>query len=110
MARTAILPTDTAAVKVWSAQVAVDAKKKSFWDKMTGGEDSALPVVAKTDLESGAGDEVTTTLIAKLRGQPVQGDEKLPIRSLLSHELGDLILTGLLLQQTEAIVALQQVE
>lgn len=76
MARTAILPTDPAAVKVWSAKVAVDAKKKSFWDKMTGGEDAALPVVAKTDLESGAGDEVTTTLIAKLRGKPIEGDEK----------------------------------
>ena len=76
MARTAILPTDPAAVKVWSAKVAVDAKKKSFWDKMTGGEDAAMPVVAKVDLESGPGDEVTTTLIAKLRGQPIQGDEK----------------------------------
>lgn len=77
MARTSILPTDAAAVKVWSAQVAVDAKKKSFWDKMTGGEDAALPVVAKTDLESGPGDEVTTVLIAKIRGKPVEGDEKL---------------------------------
>jgi N4-gp56 family major capsid protein len=86
MARTAILPTDPAAVKVWSAEVAIDAKKKSFWDKMTGGEDAALPVVAKTDLESGPGDEVTTTLIAKLRGQPVQGDEKLTGREKkLSH-------------------------
>ena len=76
MARTTILPSDPAAVKVWSAKVAVDAMKKSFWSKMTGGEDEAMPVVAKTDLESGAGDEVTTTLIAKLRGQPIQGDEK----------------------------------
>jgi N4-gp56 family major capsid protein len=76
MARTAILPTDPAAVKVWSAKVAVDSKKKSFWDKMTGGEDAAMPVVAKTELDSGSGDEVTTTLIAKLRGKPIEGDEK----------------------------------
>lgn len=76
MARTAILPSDPAALKVWSAKIALDAKKKSFWDKMTGGEDAAMPVVAKTDLESGAGDEVTTTLIAKLRGKPIEGDEK----------------------------------
>jgi N4-gp56 family major capsid protein len=82
----AILPTDPAAVKVWSAEVAIDAKKKSFWDKMTGGEDAALPVVAKTDLESGPGDEVTTTLIAKMRGKPVEGDEKLAGREKkLSH-------------------------
>jgi N4-gp56 family major capsid protein len=86
MARTAILPTDPAAVKVWSAQVAIDAKKKSFWDKMTGGEDAALPVVSKTELESGPGDEVTTTLIAKLRGQPIEGDEKAEGREKkLSH-------------------------
>jgi N4-gp56 family major capsid protein len=86
MARTAILPTDPAAVKVWSAEVAIDAKKKSFWDKMTGGEDAALPVVAKTDLETSPGDEVTTTLIAKLRGQPVEGDEKIQGREKkLSH-------------------------
>ena len=86
MARTAILPTDPAAVKVWSAKVAIDAKKKSFWDKMTGGEDAALPVVAKTDLESGPGDEVTTTLIAKLRGKPIEGDEKgLGREQKLSH-------------------------
>lgn len=76
MARTSILPTDLAAVKVWSAKVALDAKKKSFWDKMTGGEEDALPVVAKTDLEAGPGDEVTTTLIAKLRGKPIEGSEK----------------------------------
>lgn len=76
MARTNILPTDPAAVKIFSGFVEVDAKKKSFWDKMTGGEDSALPVVQKTDLESGPGDEVTTTMIAKLRGQPIQGNEK----------------------------------
>ena len=76
MARTAVLPSDPSAVKVWAAKVAIDAKKKSFWDKMTGGEEDAMPVVAKLDLESGPGDEVTTTLIAKLRGQPIQGDEK----------------------------------
>ncbi|MBX3653201.1 MAG: N4-gp56 family major capsid protein [Ramlibacter sp.] len=76
MARTAILPTDPAAVKLWSAKVAIDAKKKSFWSKMTGGEDAALPVVTKTELESGASDEITTTLIAKLRGKPIEGDEK----------------------------------
>lgn len=76
MSRTSILPTDPAAVKVWSAKIAIEAQKKSFWAKMTGGEDAAMPVVTKTDLESGPGDEVTTTLIAKLRGKPIEGDEK----------------------------------
>lgn len=76
MARTQVLPTDSAARKVWSAKIAVDAVKKSFVSKMTGSEEDALPFVAKTDLESGPGDEVTTTLIAKLRGKPIEGSEK----------------------------------
>ena len=76
MARTSILPTDASALKVWAAEVAIDSKKKSFWEKMTGSEADALPVVHKMDLESGPGDEVTTTLIAKLRGKPIEGSEK----------------------------------
>lgn len=77
MARTQILPTDPGAVKVWSSKVAVDTKKKMYFDKMTGGEEDALPVVTKTELESGPGDEVTTYLIAKIRGKPVEGEQKL---------------------------------
>lgn len=76
MARTQILPTDPGAVKVWSAKVAVDSVNKMYYGKMTGTEADALPIVTKTDLEAGAGDEVTTYLIAKLRGKPVEGDEK----------------------------------
>lgn len=76
MARTQVLPTDPAARKVWSGKVAIDAVKKSFVSKMTGSEADALPFVAKTDLEAGPGDEVTTTLIAKLRGKPIEGAEK----------------------------------
>lgn len=81
MARSSILPTDPQAVKVWSAQVAQDSRKKTYFNKMTGKEGSSMPVVTKTALESGAGDEVTTTLIAKLRGKPVEGPEKLAGRA-----------------------------
>jgi N4-gp56 family major capsid protein len=77
MARTQILPTDPGAVKVWAAKVALDSKKKTYFNKMTGAEGSSMPVVNKTDLESGPGDEVTTTLIAKIKGKPVEGNEKL---------------------------------
>ncbi len=77
MARTTILPTDEGAVKKWETEVSVEATKKSFWTKMTGGEKSALPVVRKTSLESGAGDEVTMYLIAKMTGKPREGSEKL---------------------------------
>lgn len=77
MARTQILPTDPGAVKVWETEVAVEMKKKSFFTKMTGTEKSAMPVVRKTSLESGPGDEVTMYLIAKMTGKPREGAEKL---------------------------------
>lgn len=83
MARTAILPTDPAAVKIFSAEVALDATQKGFFSsRMEGGEAQSLPVLRKTDLEAGAGDEVTMNLIAKLVGQPIQGSEKLEGREM----------------------------
>jgi N4-gp56 family major capsid protein len=77
MARTQILPTDPGAVKKWETEVAVEAAKKSGFTKMTGSESSALPVVRKTALESGPGDEVTMYLIAKMTGKPREGAEKI---------------------------------
>lgn len=85
MARTTVLPTNPAAVKLWATKVAVDSRKKTYFDKLTGAEGSYMPVVNKTDMEKGPGDEVTTTLIAKLRGKPVEGQEKLAGRI---HRLG----------------------
>lgn len=76
MAITRVLPTDPEAVKRWSDKVAVDVPNKMYYGKMTGSEADALPVVTKTDLESGPGDEVTTVLIVKLRGKPIEGSEK----------------------------------
>lgn len=77
MARTQILPTDPGAVKKWETDVAVEMTKKSFFTKMTGSESSKLPVVRKTNLESGPGDEVTCYLIAKMTGKPREGAEKI---------------------------------
>jgi N4-gp56 family major capsid protein len=77
MARTQVLPTDAGAVKLWETEVSNEQKKKSKFTKMTGTEKSALPVIRKTDLESGPGDEVTMYLIAKLTGKPREGAEKI---------------------------------
>jgi N4-gp56 family major capsid protein len=77
MARTQILPTDPGAVKLWETEVSTEMKKKSFFTKMTGTEKSAMPVIRKTSLESGPGDEVTCYLIAKMTGKPREGAEKL---------------------------------
>lgn len=77
MARTQILPTDPGAVKLWETEVANEQKKKSKFTKMTGSEKSAMPVIRKTSLEDGPGDEVTMYLIAKMTGKPREGAEKL---------------------------------
>ena len=77
MARTQILPTDPGAVKKWETEVSVEMTKKSGFTKMTGSESAALPVVRKTSLESGPGDEVTMYLIAKMTGKPREGAEKI---------------------------------
>lgn len=75
--RTNILPTDPTAVKAWASKVYLDSTKKQYYAKMTGNEGSSMPVITKTDLETKPGDEVTTTLIAKLRGKPIEGQEKM---------------------------------
>ncbi len=77
MARTQILPTDAGAVKKWETDVAVEMRKQSYFEKMTGTEKSSMPVIRKTALESGAGDEVTCYLIAKMTGKPREGAEKI---------------------------------
>jgi N4-gp56 family major capsid protein len=77
MARTQILPTDAGAVKKWETEVSVEMTKKSAYTKMTGSEKSAMPIIRKTSLESGPGDEVTMYLIAKMTGKPREGAEKI---------------------------------
>lgn len=75
--RTTVLPTDASARKLWTLAVHTDSIKDAFWGRHMGPEGSRSLVVRKTDLESGPGDEVTTTLVAKLRGRPVREGEKL---------------------------------
>lgn len=82
MARTTVLPSDPSARKVWSSKIALDSTKKNYFARLTGAEGSYMPIITKTDLETKAGDEVTTTLIAKLRGKPAEGAEKLEGREL----------------------------
>lgn len=77
MARFSIATDDPGTVKLFSSRVALDTRKKTYVSKLTGEEGSSMPFVTKTDMEDGPGDEVTTTLIAKLRGKPAEGQEKL---------------------------------
>jgi N4-gp56 family major capsid protein len=77
MARTTILPTDPLKRKAWQAKVAEDSIKDQYFSRMEGEEGSDSPVVRKTDLEAGKGDEVVTALVAKLRGTPITEGKKL---------------------------------
>lgn len=77
MARTTILPTDPHTRKAWAMKVGTDSVKESYWARHIGEEGSRSMIVKKTDLDHGAGDEVTTTLVAKLRGAPIFEHEKL---------------------------------
>lgn len=86
MARTTILPTDSNKRKAWSAAVAEDAAKTQYFARMQGPEGSRSAVIKKTDLEKGAADEVTTALVAKLRGAPITEGKKLAGQEFrLSH-------------------------
>lgn len=77
MAKTTILPNDPNKRKAWAAAVADDAAKEQYFARLQGPEGSRSAVIKKTDLEKGAGDEVTTALVAKLRGAPITEGKKL---------------------------------
>jgi N4-gp56 family major capsid protein len=77
MARTTILPGDPNKRKAWAAAVANDAAQEQYFSRMQGPEGSRSVVIKKTELEKGAGDEVTTALVAKLRGAPITEGQKL---------------------------------
>jgi len=77
MARTTILPADANKRKAWAAAVAEDAAKDQYFARLEGPEGSRSAVIKKTELEKGSGDEVTTALVAKLRGAPITEGKKL---------------------------------
>ena len=86
MARTTILPSDPNKRKAWAANVANDAMEDQYFARHIGPEGSRSAVIRKTELEKGNGDEVTTALVAKLRGAPITEGEKLAGREFkLQH-------------------------
>jgi len=76
MARTIIGLNDPKAVKKYSAFLAVDSPKHSFFtSKMMGeGVDSGMPITRLTELESDAGETITYDLSMQLKQQPIEGD------------------------------------
>lgn len=73
--RTLFNSNDPGTVKKWSSQAMSELERSSFFvSRMTGGEDRALPIVYRSDLESGPGDEVTLYLTVNLTGAPIRGE------------------------------------
>lgn len=77
MARTIIGVNDAKAVKKYSAILAVDVGRESYWTKkmMGTGEKSKTPVQMLPHLESDAGEQITYDLSLQKTGQPVEGDD-----------------------------------
>ncbi len=75
-----IIPTgDAKAVKKFSAFLAHDVPKKSYWTTrfMGVGETASRPVQQLTELENDAGETITFDLTMQMTMQPVEGDDVL---------------------------------
>lgn len=77
MAQTVIPFGDPKAIKRWSASLAVDQIKKSYFERKFVGTDQNSVIQRKTELESDAGDTISFDLSVQLRGEHVQGDNRL---------------------------------
>ena len=79
MARTIVGLNDPKAVKKYSAFLAVDVAKKSYWSRkfMGKGEESSMPIQQLVDLETDAGEYISFDLSMQLKMQPVEGDDVL---------------------------------
>lgn len=67
---------DPKAVKKWSAKLFVDMTKKSYFEKKFVSKDENSVLQRLTDLETGAGDEISFDVSVQLRGTPTTGDER----------------------------------
>lgn len=79
MPRTIVGAGDPKAVKKYSAFLAVDTSRKSYFNKkfMGVGEDAQTPLQTLPHLESDAGDQISYDLVMQLKMKPIQGDNTL---------------------------------
>ena len=77
MAQTIIGLNDAKAVKRFSAFLAVDTARVSYFNKkfMGVGPESGMPIQMLPQLESDAGEQITFDLSMQLRQQPIEGDD-----------------------------------
>jgi N4-gp56 family major capsid protein len=76
MTQTVIPFGDPKAIKRWSADLAVDVRKKSYFEQRFIGTSENSVIQRKTELESDAGDQITFDLSVHLRGRPTYGDAR----------------------------------
>lgn len=76
MPRTIVGAGDPKAVKKYSAFLAVDTSRKSYFNKkfMGVGEEAQTPLQTLPHLENDAGDTVSYDLVMQLKMKPIQGD------------------------------------
>ena len=79
MSRTVFGVGDPKAVQKYSALLAVDVGRISYFNKkmMGVGEDAQTPIQTITSLENDAGDKVSYDLVMQLKMRPIQGDKTL---------------------------------
>lgn len=68
---------DAKARKKWSAGLAVDQVKKSYFEKKFIGKSENSIIQRKTELESDSGDRISFDLSVQLRGEHTEGDARL---------------------------------
>lgn len=76
MSNTVIPFGDPKAIKRWSADLAVDMRKKSYFEQRFIGTSENSVIQRKTELESDSGDRITFDLSVHLRGKPTYGDNR----------------------------------
>jgi N4-gp56 family major capsid protein len=79
MSKTVVGVGDAKAVRKYSAFLAVDVGRKSYFNKkfMGVGEEAQTPLQTLPHLEKDAGDDVSYDLVMQLKMKPVQGDKTL---------------------------------
>lgn len=77
MTMTVVAFGDPKAQKKWSANLAVDTRKKSYFENRFIGTDDNNIIQRKTELESDAGDTISFDLCVQMRNRPTYGDQRL---------------------------------
>lgn len=77
MGTTVIAFGDPKAQKKWSANLAVDTRKKSYFENRFIGTDDNNIIQRKTELETDAGDRISFDLCVQMRAKPTYGDARL---------------------------------